>query len=141
MKHKYISHILLILIGLVFAVANINCSAALDNSVVINNAAAATIYLNIFGKNIAVKPSETVTIRQVPKGTYSYETMYEKPPIAEKAESQGKTTGTVIMGPGTRIQFFFASRLDVIVQNGVSQTTYIVSVTISSSDKNSVTGT
>ncbi|MBI2419461.1 MAG: hypothetical protein HYV28_16485 [Ignavibacteriales bacterium] len=131
MKPRYFIAILL------FTLLWNSCSPALDNSIVISSIAAADVVVNILGKLITVKPGETRTLRQVAKGSYEYSTSFTVPTGITSSSIEGKASGTVAMGPQTKINLFFSSREEVSTSSGGSaqQKTYVLVATVSSSDK------
>lgn len=131
MKPRYL--IVFILLALLVN----SCSPALDNSIVISSIAGDKVVVNILGKLITVSPKETRTIKQVAKGSYEYSTSYTVPSGITSSSVEGKASGTIIMGPQTKINIFFSSREEVSTSTGGSaqQKTYVLVATVSSSDK------
>lgn len=128
--------LLLVLPSLLF----LSCSSALDNSITIRNSAAETVYVNVLGRVLTVKPGTSQAIKNISKGTYAYATEYALPSGVSGSSIDGNGTGSLVMTAGTQISIFYSSRIQVATGSGTSgQSTYILVVTVSSSDSNETT--
>ena len=116
---------LFICIILTFICIN-GCSAKVNNSVTFKNFAVGTVYVNFRGDAITHTPYNTVTVQEIPKGTYNYATTFALPTGAIGGSAQGDVKGNLIITAGTKITILYSSTLI----NGA----YILYATISSSD-------
>jgi hypothetical protein len=96
------------------------------NSLTIKNAASNKIYINFRGSLIGVLPSETMVLKDIDRGTYTYETTFEVPAGTITAKSEGAVDGQVSLNAGSKILIVYSS----IFSDG----TYTLSATISTSD-------
>jgi len=96
------------------------------NSLTIKNAASNKIYINFRGSLIGVLPSETMVLKDIDRGTYTYETTFEVPAGTIIAKSEGAVDGQVSLNAGSKILIVYSS----IFSDG----TYTLSATISTSD-------
>jgi hypothetical protein len=108
------------------------CSGKVNNAVTFINKAQGTILVNFRGEAITIAPDNSVTVQEIPKGTYGYDTNISLPPGALGGTEQGAYKGSLILTAGTKISVLYTSTLI----NGA----YILFATISSSD-NQVTPT
>jgi len=106
-----------------------NCSSTVENSLKIQNLASNDIYLNFRGSLIEVKSGEIVEQKELPKGTYDYETIYEIPSGATASSAEGEAAGEFLIKAGTKILVVYTS---TFIEN---KYTLFASVT-SSDDKN-----
>lgn len=119
-----------------------SCSSALKNDITVKNAAAENVYLNILGRIVTVKPGSTQIIENVAKGSYDYSTAFTLPSGVSASSVEGKGSGTVALGPGTHIAIYYTSRIQIATGSGQSgQATYVLVVTVSTSDPSSTTTT
>lgn len=96
------------------------------NSLTIKNAASNKIYVNFRGSLIGVLPGETMVLKDIDRGTYTYETTFEVPAGTISAKSEGAVDGQVSLNAGSKILIVYSS----IFSDG----TYTLSATISTSD-------
>jgi hypothetical protein len=118
---------------LLFVVASFplftNCSSSVENSLKIQNLASNDVYLNFRGSLIEVKSGEIVELKEIPKGTYDYETIYDIPSGATNSSTEGEAAGELLIRAGTKILVVYTS---TFIENNY---TLFASVT-SSDDKN-----
>lgn len=114
---------ILFLAGLILA----SCSNKLDNSVTITNNASENIYLNFLGKVFTLKPTKTLTITEISKGSYDYQTAYDIPTAAKGSSEMGAVNGTILMYPQRKATLFYTSQL---IGEG-EETSYVLRATLS----------
>lgn len=122
MKHK----ILALSIILSLSVTFLSCSSKVNNSFTFKNLAAGDVYVNFRGTVVKVIAGGESVIKEIPQGTYSYNTTYEVPAGATSSSSSGPLSGTVVMKAGTKILLIYSSVFE--------QSNYKIGATISSSD-------
>ena len=115
----------------------ISCSSALDASITIKSLASENVYLNVLGKTVTIAPGKTVVINDISAGTYDYQTTYAVPSGVSGTTVEGSPSGTFTITAGTKVNILYASRVQTTSATGGStaaQSSYILSVSISSSD-------
>lgn len=120
-----------------------SCANDLNNSITIKSIAAETIYVNILGRVLTVAPNTTQVIKDIAKGTYAYTTSFSIPAGVQSSTTEGAVAGNLALNPGTKITILYSSRIQVSQGGGGtgSQSSYVLSATVSSNDKNStITG-
>ena len=126
-------YILLLLLG----VLSIRCSSALDNSITIKSIATEDVYVNILGKTLTIKSGTTQVIQNISKGTYSYQTTYKIPTSVSGTTVEGNASGNFVVTAGTKVNIYYASRIQVSQAtggSGTAQSSYVLVASISSSD-------
>jgi len=123
--------ILLVLTSLC-AITFISCSTSVNNGITFNNLASGDIHINFRATLTTVKAGETVTLSNLPKGSFEYNTTYEIPAGVQSSEVEGDVAGELNIKAGTKILIIYSS---VIVNN-----VYRLSATKTSSDDLSDTG-
>jgi len=123
--------ILLVLTSLC-AFTFISCSTSVNNGITFNNLASGDIHINFRATLTTVKAGETVTLSNLPKGSFEYNTTYEIPAGVQSSEVEGDVAGELNIKAGTKILIIYSS---VIVNN-----VYRLSATKTSSDDLSDTG-
>ena len=123
--------ILLVLTSLC-AFTFISCSTSVNNGITFNNLASGDIHINFRATLTTVKAGETVTLSNLPKGTFEYNTTYEIPAGVNSSEAGGDVAGELNIKAGTKILIVYSS---VIEEN-----VYRLSATKTSSDDLSDTG-
>jgi len=116
---------------LIIAFVQLTCSSTIPNEVVFKNLASGAVYVNFLGEVLSLKSGASKIIKDIPKGTYSYETSFEVPAIADGASTEGAVSGDITVNPGTKVQVLYTSRF----QGTGTQVNYIIGATISSNDK------
>lgn len=118
-------------LSIVILLAFSGCEVKVDNSVTFKNLASETVYVNFLGKVITLKSGQSQVIKEIQKGEYAYETAYDVPDGVNGASVEGATSGTMEIKAQTKVYVLYVSHL---VGTG-STLTYVLSATISSSDK------
>ena len=123
---------LLLLLGL----TALSCSSALDASITVKSLASENVYLNVLGKTITIAPGKTVVINDISAGTYDYQTTYTVPANVSGTTVEGSPSGAIKITAGTKVNILYASRVQSTSSgsSSASQASYILSVSISSSD-------
>ena len=106
-----------------------NCSTNVENSLKIQNLASNDVYLNFRASLIQVKSGQIVELKELPRGTFDYETIYEIPSGATGSTAEGEVAGEFVIDAGTKILVVYTS---TFIDNNY---TIFASVT-SSDDKN-----
>jgi hypothetical protein len=86
-----------------------NCSSTVENSLKIQNLASNNVYLNFRGSLIEVNSGEIVEVKELPKGTFDYETIYEIPSGATGSSAEGEAAGEFLIRAGTKILVVYTS--------------------------------
>ena len=105
MKKKY----MLFLFAAVSFALFTNCSSTVENSLKIQNLASNDVYLNFRASLIQVKSGEIVELKELQKGTFDYETVYEIPSGATSSSAEGEAAGEFIVRAGTKILVVYTS--------------------------------
>jgi hypothetical protein len=110
----------LILFAFLFGCSN-------DNKITINNLASGNIYINFMAKKYTITPSATVTVTDIPNGTYTYATTYEIPYYAKtwSIESNAASGNLIFEKKDTQILMLYASTIS-------TDSTYEVNMSVTS---------
>jgi len=120
---------LIVIVGVFFFVSG--CKTTVTNSVTFKSIAIGNMYVNFMGETFTIVPNSSKTVRNIPKGTYTYSTSYDIPAGVTTASTSGAVNGSVIMNADTRITVLYTSSIQ-----GVGTTlNYLVNASISSNDK------
>ncbi len=118
------------------------CGGELTNSVTVKNTATNNVYLNAFGRVLTITPGQTQIVRNVQKGDYTYETSYDIPSGVTGTSAEGAISGSMTLGPSTKITIYYSSRIQQEAgSSGSAQSSYILIATVSSSDRSSTGST
>ena len=79
---------------------------------------------------IHVRSGETVQLKELPKGTFEYETIYEVPSGASGSEAQGEAAGELEIRAGTKVLIVYTS---TFIDNN-----YVLFTSVTSSDDKNV---
>ena len=110
---------------IVLSVGFLSCSDTVDNSVTFQNIASNNVYVNFRGSRVEVPSGSTVTLTEIDKGEFEYETIYEIPAGTTSSSVEGEGAGTIIMDAGIKVLFIYTS---TFIENAY---TLYVSVTTS----------
>jgi hypothetical protein len=91
------------------SVTFLSCSDSVNNSVTFQNLASNNVYVNFRGSKVDVPSGSTVTLKDIDKGEFQYETIYEIPAGATSSSVEGEGTGTIIMDAGTKVLVLYTS--------------------------------
>ena len=108
------------------AITFISCSTSVNNGITFKNLASGDIHVNFRATLTTVKAGETVTLSNLPKGLFDYNTSYEVVPSNLPSEADGDVAGELNIKAGTQILIVYSS----IVTDGV----YKLSASKTSSD-------
>ncbi|MFA6597024.1 MAG: hypothetical protein WCS69_04815 [Ignavibacteriaceae bacterium] len=120
---------LIVIIGIVFFVSG--CKTTVTNSVTFKSIAIGNMYINFMGETFTLVPNSSKTVRNIPKGSYTYATSYDIPAGVTNASTNGAVNGSVQLDADTRITVLYTSS----IQGTGTTLNYIVSASISSNDK------
>ena len=123
--------ILLVLTSLC-AITFISCSTSVNNGITFNNLASGDIHVNFRATLTTVKAGETVTLSNLPKGSFEYNTTYEIPAGVQSSEAEGDVAGELDIKAGTKILIVYSS--------AIIEGVYKLSATKTSSDDLNDTG-
>jgi hypothetical protein len=102
------------------------CSRYNDNKISIINESDSQIIFNFRASIYTVNSYGTLTIKDIPNGTFSYETTYGVPIIAKSSSVNGNASGDLAFNwNDTHIQFYFSSKL-------ATDSTYTLNVSVTS---------
>lgn len=102
------------------------CSSEYETTLTLKNLAAGAIYLNFRGEITTVASGKTVTIKDLKKGVFSYNTTYAVPAGVTTSTAVGELSGTVKFNGGTKVLILYRSTL--------SEDTYTIYASLSSND-------
>jgi hypothetical protein len=128
-------YILLLTVFTVFLLFT-SCSSTVENSLKVQNLASNDVYLNFRASLIQVKSGEIVELKEIPKGTYDYETIYEIPSGATGSTTEGEAAGEFVIRAGTKILVVYTSTF--IDNNYILFTSVTSSDDINSEDQNPI---
>lgn len=121
--------IFIVIIGLSFFLAG--CKSTVTNSVTFKSIALGNMYVNFMGETFTVVPNGSKTVRNIPKGTYTYSTTYDIPSGITSVSLNGDVSGSVVMNADTKITVLYSSS----IQGSGEQKNYIINASMSSNDK------
>ncbi len=123
---KKIKFVLPILI--VFSVILSGCESSLDNTFSIKNNALEQVQISFRGNlyTVAANSTSTFVIKDIPKGTFAFSTIYRLPADAQTSQAQGDVTGEVTFKQATKVLLVYSS---TFIDNS-----YILFGTLTSSD-------
>lgn len=117
--------ILLVLTSLC-AITFISCSTSVNNGITFKNFASGDIHVNFRATLTTVKAGEEVTLSNLPKGLFEYNTTYEVPAGIQSSTAEGDILGELDIKAGTKILIVYSS---IVTEN-----VYKLSATKTSSD-------
>jgi len=94
---------------LFIALLSAACSDTVGTKLTFKNFASGKIYVNFRANLINVNSGETVILKDIPQGTYSYETTFEVPPGATSALTDGAVSGQLDFTAGTEFLIVYSS--------------------------------
>jgi hypothetical protein len=103
---KKLSILILVFVSLLLFT---NCSSTVENSLKLQNLASNDVFLNFRASLIQVRSGETVELKELPRGTFDYETIYEIPSGATSSTSEGEAAGELVIDAGTKILIVYTS--------------------------------
>ena len=121
--------IFIVIIGVFFFFSG--CKTTVTNSVTFKSIAIGNMYVNFMGETFTVVPNGSKTVRNIPKGTYTYSTSYDIPSGVTSVAINGAVNGSVQMSADTRITVLYSSS----IQGTGTQLNYIISASVSTNDK------
>lgn len=117
--------ILLVLTSLC-AITFISCSTSVNNGITFKNYASGDIHVNFRATLTTVKAGEEVTLSNLPKGLFTYNTTYEIPAGIQSSTAEGDVSGEMGIKAGTQILIVYSST--------VTENIYKLTATKTSSD-------
>ena len=102
------------------------CKTTVDNRISFNNLSGSDLIINFRGQDIKVDIGKKVDINEIPKGTYTYATIFSIPVGATPSSTFGEVSGSVNIKAKTKILIIHTSTL----LNGI----FTLTATFSSSD-------
>jgi hypothetical protein len=91
------------------SVAFLSCSDSVNNSITFQNLARNDVHVNFRGSRVDVPNGSIVTLKEIDKGEFQYETIYDIPTGATSSSVEGAGAGTFIMDAGTKILVIYTS--------------------------------
>lgn len=88
-----------------------SCESELNNKFTFRNESSGKLFINFRANIVEVPIGKTVTIKDVPKGTYGFSTTYELPAGAVTSTVGGDASGSVIFNQNTRVLVLYSSTL------------------------------
>lgn len=102
------------------------CESSVDNSITLKNMSQGKIVFTFRAQEIEVQSGQTVTIKDIPRGTFAYSTVYEIPANTTSFAEEGDLASDLTIKAGTDILIVYTS---TFIEN-----TYTIYATMSSSD-------
>jgi hypothetical protein len=106
MKHILISSLLIIL-----SLTLVNCSDDPINNITFQNKAAGAVIVSFRGETIDVASGQIVELKDIDKGEFEYDTVYELPSAATSSSAEGEMSGSFVLKAGTKILVIYSSVL------------------------------
>lgn len=91
------------------AITFISCSTSVNNGITFKNFASGDIHVNFRATLTTVKAGEEVTLSNLPRGLFEYNTTYEIPAGIESSEAEGDVAGELDIKAGTQILIVYSS--------------------------------
>ena len=88
---------------ILLSVGFLSCSDTVDNSITFQNMASNNVYVNFRGSRVEVPNGSTITLNEIDKGEFEYETIYEIPAGTTGSSVEGEGAGTIIMDAGIKV--------------------------------------
>jgi hypothetical protein len=104
-------NVILIPLLLVFGLVLSSCEGELKNSFTFRNLSMGKLYINFRATIHEVPVGETLIVKDVPKGTYTFSTTYEVPQNAVSSSALGDASGSVIFKQNTRAFILYSSTI------------------------------
>jgi len=111
---------------IVFALFLSSCESSLNNTFTFRNLSAGKLLINFRAGIVEVPVDKTVTIKDVPKGTFTFSTTYEVPPGTVSSTVLGDASGSVTFKQSTRVLVLYSSTF--------SDSAYTLYASLTSSD-------
>ncbi len=105
MKKIFTPIALILLVLLLIA----GCTTNSETKLTFKNFATNKVFVNFRASLIQVNAGATVTVNDIPRGTYNYETTYEVPQGTSTATSQGAVSGELTFDAGTEVLIVYSS--------------------------------
>ena len=100
---------ILISLVIVLSIGFFSCSDTVDNSITFQNLASKDVYVNFRGSRVEVPNGSTVTLKEIDRGEFEYETIYEIPAGTTGSSVEGEGAGTIIMDAGIKVLVIYTS--------------------------------
>lgn len=94
---------------IVFALFLSRCEGDLNNNFTFRNLSAGKLLINFRAKVVEVPVGKTVSINDVPKGTFAFSTIYEVPAGTVSSTVQGDVSGNVVFKQSTKVLVLYTS--------------------------------
>jgi len=94
---------------ILLSVGFLSCSDTVDNSITFQNMASNNVYVNFRGSRVEVPNGSTITLNEIDKGEFEYETIYEIPAGTTGSSVEGEGAGTIIMDAGIKVLVLYTS--------------------------------
>ena len=100
---------ILISLVIVLSIGFFSCSDTVDNSITFQNLASNDVYVNFRGSRVEVPNGSTVTLKEIDRGEFQYETIYEIPAGSTGSSVVGDGGGAIIMDAGIKVLVIYTS--------------------------------
>ena len=94
---------------IVLSVGFLSCSDTVDNSITFQNLASNDVFVNFRGSRVEVPNGSTVILKEIDKGEFEYETIYEIPAGTTGSSVEGEGAGTIVMDAGIKVLVVYTS--------------------------------
>ena len=101
--------VLLIISSVLLLLMAYACQPSDATEFTFRNIASNAVYVNFRAELITVQAGETVVLKDVPRGTFAYETTYQIPEGATSSTTVGPVSGTVEFQAGTKALIIYSS--------------------------------
>ncbi len=100
---------ILLPILIVFALFLSSCEGSLNNTFTFRNLSDGKLLISFRANVVEVPVGKTVSVKDVPKGTYAFSTIYEVPAGTVSSTVQGDASGSVPFKLSTRVLVLYTS--------------------------------
>jgi hypothetical protein len=94
---------------ILLSVVMLSCSEGVDNSISFQNLASNAVFVNFKGSKVDVPSQATVVLKDIDRGEFEYETIYEIPAGTTSSTVEGEGAGTITMDAGVDVLVIYTS--------------------------------
>ena len=89
-----------------------SCEPFIENKITVLNQADGNVELVVAGKSYKILAHTNLVLSDFPKGTFTYETIYQIPLGISVAKAQGEVAGNMVLNAGTEILLKYISVIE-----------------------------
>lgn len=101
--------VLLIISSVLLILMAYACQPSETTEFTFRNIASNAVYVNFRAELITVQAGETVVLKEIPRGTFEYETTYQLPAGTTSSSTVGPVSGNVEFRAGTKALIIYSS--------------------------------